>query len=286
MRGAAVFNQEVQVAPACILWPDRDRQWEAVVPLLQVEMPELLVLGNYAAEKRVGPAIWLRCVIAGLVEEITLPKEKGHIPILYLPCVSRQDLRAVESCPEHLKPLAELQYRGTIWSQLNGMDWTIFAYLKSDQGGLGLDVAKDNESKHGMQLALYRFLDEELELLQGKRLDNDYFNTLLTGGDPVRDLLQWLDQGDAFREARSENEWQAFTSVCTSQMAFNPEQEGVLAGCTKLAEAAGPWHGVWERFCEAPARYPNIPNQIRKCRPPSNTIFWLTDNGSFDGWPQ
>ncbi|KXJ40894.1 MAG: hypothetical protein AXA67_07935 [Methylothermaceae bacteria B42] len=23
-------------------------------------------------------------------------------------------------------------------------------------------------------------------------------NTFLTGGDPVRDLLQWLDQGDTF----------------------------------------------------------------------------------------
>ena len=32
VRDAAVFNPEVQVAPACILWPDRDRQWEAVIP--------------------------------------------------------------------------------------------------------------------------------------------------------------------------------------------------------------------------------------------------------------
>ena len=27
---AAVFNPEVQVVLACILWPDGDRQWEAV----------------------------------------------------------------------------------------------------------------------------------------------------------------------------------------------------------------------------------------------------------------
>jgi len=26
VRDAAIFNQEVQVAPACILWPERDRQ--------------------------------------------------------------------------------------------------------------------------------------------------------------------------------------------------------------------------------------------------------------------
>ena len=41
VRDAAVFNPEVQEAPACILWPDRDRQWEAVIPRLQSEMPEL-----------------------------------------------------------------------------------------------------------------------------------------------------------------------------------------------------------------------------------------------------
>ena len=45
-RDAALFNPEVQAAPACILWPDRDRQWEAVIPVLQAEMPDLFVLGD------------------------------------------------------------------------------------------------------------------------------------------------------------------------------------------------------------------------------------------------
>ncbi|MDD2942056.1 MAG: hypothetical protein PHC51_03725 [bacterium] len=57
IRDAAVFNPEAQVAPACILWSDRERQWEAVIPILQAGMPELLVLGDYAPEKRTGPAI-------------------------------------------------------------------------------------------------------------------------------------------------------------------------------------------------------------------------------------
>jgi hypothetical protein len=48
IRYAAVFNPEVQVPPACILWPDRDRQWEAAIPRLQGELPELLILGDYA----------------------------------------------------------------------------------------------------------------------------------------------------------------------------------------------------------------------------------------------
>jgi hypothetical protein len=135
VHAATVFNPEVQVAPACILWPDRDRQWEAVIARLQSELPELFILGNYQPEKRTGPPIWLRCFIAGKAGDRVLSKDL--VPIFYLPGVSRQDLRAVESCPDYLKPLAELQYRGVIWSQINAKDWTILAYLKSDQGGLG-----------------------------------------------------------------------------------------------------------------------------------------------------
>ncbi len=40
---AAAYNPEVQAAPACILWPDKDRQWEAVIPRLQKELPQLYV---------------------------------------------------------------------------------------------------------------------------------------------------------------------------------------------------------------------------------------------------
>ncbi len=286
LRSAAVFNPDVQAAPHCILWPDCNRQWEAAIPSLEGEVPELLILGDYLPQNRVGPAIWLRCVIAGKLEEASslFPDKRqdaaSTVPILYLPGISRQDLRAVESCPDHLKPLAELQYRGVIWSQINAKDWTILAFLKSDQGGLGLDVAQDNDTKNAMHIALHRLLEEDVELLKGKRLDKDYFNTLLTGGDPVRDLLQWLDLGDAFRASRGENEWTAFVEVCKSQLAFNPETDGALAGASKLAAHEGPWLPIWQRFCEAPKRYPNIPQQIRKTSVPQHMYV------DKSGWPQ
>ena len=68
---------------------------------------------------------------------------EGTIPIVYMPGVSRQMLRAVETCPRELQPLAELQYRGVLWSQVSARDWTILAFLKS-KDGLGLDVAQDH----------------------------------------------------------------------------------------------------------------------------------------------
>ena len=32
IRDTAIYNPEAQIAPCCILWPDKDRQWEASIP--------------------------------------------------------------------------------------------------------------------------------------------------------------------------------------------------------------------------------------------------------------
>ena len=283
LRDAAIFNPDVQVAPFCILWPDSDRQWQTIIPLLQKELPELFVLGNYLPEQRTGPAIWLRCVVDRAIPEYSFASEST--PILYLPGISRQELRAIESCPDSLKAIIELQYRGVIWSQVNAKDWTALAFLKSNQGGLNLDVAQDQETKKALLRSLYLLLNEELELLKNKRLDKDYFNTLLTGGDPVRDLLQWLDQSDAFQQSREEPEWQAFVEVCQSQYGFSPPQDGILMGVTQLANQRGPWRSVWERYCESPQRYPHIPTYLRQGNPPKD-IFWSDSQAPYQGWPQ
>jgi hypothetical protein len=274
LRGAANYSADVQVAPFCILWPDKDRQFECVIPRIQIELPELFVLGDYAPEKRLGPGIWLRCALAGKLTDIILPV--GKTPILYLPGISRQDLRAVENCPDELKPLAELQYRGSIWSQVNSKDCTILAFLKS----MGLEIATDLATKDSMRLALSKLLDEEIEPLQRKRLDKDYFNALLTGGDWVREALLWLNQCEAFRSMHDQSEWKAFVGVCKSKLQFDPETDGPITGATRLAAHEGAWEAVWNRFCEAPKRYPNIPGLIRKTTIPDDLFLDKT------GWPQ
>lgn len=282
VRDTAMFNSEVQVAPACILWPDGDRHWATAIPHLLEGLPELFILGDYDPEYRTGPAIWLKCILAAKIDEVIIPK--GCTPIFYLPGVSRQDLRAVDSCPDYLKPIAELQYRGVIWSQINAKDWTIQAFLKSDHGGLGLEVAQDADTKSAIISALDCLLDVGVEKLKDKYLDQEYFNTLVTGGDPVRDFLQWLDQGDSYRKKRSENEWKAFVEICKSQMGFNPQKEGILTGAAKLASCEDPWLSIWKRFCEAPNRYPNIPLHLRQCKMPPIELF--SDERTHGSWPQ
>ena len=82
--------------------------------------------------------------------------EDGLIRILesYLGNVNSTTQRAGEECPDTLKPLVALQYRGTIWTQKNGRDWTARAFLVNDEEGLSLDVAEHRLTLQAMQGAL------------------------------------------------------------------------------------------------------------------------------------
>jgi hypothetical protein len=103
---AADHNPNTHVAPAVVLWPDAERRWEPFIPALRAAYPGLLTLGGHTPAERTGPAIWLRCVLAGTLPEG--PPLGDAVPVLYLPGVSRTELRAVDTTPPELQPLAEL----------------------------------------------------------------------------------------------------------------------------------------------------------------------------------
>src|SRR3990172_311127 len=140
LRQASAFTTGDQVSPCAILWTDPERLWEGVIEGLKTQLPELFVYGAYAHEERTGPAVYLRCIEARALPP-ALPE--GQLPVFYLPGVGKQQLRAVEDCPPELQPLVELQFRGTVWNHPNGKDWTPPAFLSSEHGGLGLEVARD-----------------------------------------------------------------------------------------------------------------------------------------------
>ena len=116
---AAQFNENYEAKPICVLWPDKDRLWEPLVETLRQTSPNFFQLGEFAPERRTGPALWLKCVLAGIVSKI---QTDDVTPILYLPGVGRSDLREAQGCPAVLQPLIELQYRGAVWSHPNGKD--------------------------------------------------------------------------------------------------------------------------------------------------------------------
>jgi len=116
----ATRSPEGVADPVALLWTDADGQWRPLVAALQTACAHFYVLGAYEAPRRTGPAIWLKCVVDRTLPDVApLP---GTVPILYLPGVSRQELRAGGDCPDLLHPLIELQYRGAVWHQKNGRE--------------------------------------------------------------------------------------------------------------------------------------------------------------------
>lgn len=285
---AARYNPGDVVAPVAVLWTDADGQWRPVVEQLRLLMPELLTLGDHDAVTRTGPAIWLRCVIEPAVRADKFPQitwPPGTVPVIYMPGVSRQTLRAVEECPDALKPLVELQYRGTVWTQKNGKDWTVRAFLVSDDGGLALDVAEDRLTVQSMLGALSQLAVTPVARLGGKRLESEDFDRLMIGDTP-RDLLLWLGNPEGVREQWDEAKWSAFRNRCREEYGFDPEVDGEIVGGEKLGRREDVWFGVWERFVESPALYPGIPDLLRRAKPRGELPFekepWPDENESME----
>lgn len=266
IRSSAKVNRSLMASPAAILWTDADRIWESTVPQLAKQLPELFVLGDYSPEKRQGPSIWLKCAVAG---KLGTQLPGGSVPILYLPGTSRSDLRAIETCSRELQPLAELQYRGVFWSQVNGKDWTANAFLSAKKGGLGLDVAQDAATQEALKrvLAAGMLLDRQVEDLQGKQINAAWLDALLAP-NPTRDVLAWLNDPTVMQSKWAGARWSIFSSRCVRDFGFNPETDGALTAAEKLAEHQGPWAEVWELYCESFTSFKSIAELLAKLQPP------------------
>ena len=280
LHRATRYNQSDMESPAAILWTDSDNQWAALVDQLRPLMSELFTLGEYDPVKRIGPAIWLRCVIERSLPEIDLPEDVT--PVIYMPNVSRQTLRAVEECPDTLKPLVELQYRGTVWTQRNGRDWTVEAFLVSKDGGLGLDVAKDRHTRRSMLGALAQLAVTPITRLMGKKLEAEDFDKLMVE-DTSRDLLVWMSSPEQTKENWDANKWAAFISRCKAEYGFDPDKDGEIVAGEKLGMREDSiWKHLWRRFEESPLLYPGLPDLLRRSKPSGKLIFdkepWPDEN--------
>ena len=282
LERAGHYNSNDQVAPAAILWTDSERQWEPLLAALRSRLP-ILTLGAYDPARRTGPSYWIRCMLAGTLPGDTLPA--GAVPILYLPGVSRQTLRAIEECPKAVQPLAELQYRGLLWTQKNGRDWTVAAFLQSREGGLGIPVAGDGATREALVRALPVLAREPLDQVRkAAPLAAPYLDELLNP-DEVRRILLWMDDPAGYHAGVDPAAWVAFCNLCQRAYGFHPEADGPVTAAQKLGANQGPWQLVWQRFCEAPAAYPHLPALLRQARPPLQLAlfeqpapYWPQDN--------
>lgn len=270
-------------APAALLWPDENAEWRPLIEQVAARLP-VLVLDAFDSQRRQGPAYWLRCVVDG---SIAIDGLNDGAPVIYLPGHGRAELRAIEESPAEIQPIADLQYRGAVFTQVNGKDWTIPAFLQSTSyGGLGVEVGADGATRTAIRQACHKLGGVRLATLRASApLRAAFFNELLTPDLP-RLILEWLDDPAAFRATCSEAEWEAFRQ----QFRDVYRRDLVDDGPVKVAEYLGQrpddgWATVWRRFTEAPALYGNLPDRLRGARPtPSKKGPGFFDR--LDSWPQ
>ena len=284
MLQSARGNSHTTTPPAAVLWPDKERQWEAALPSLKQLLPGLLELGAFDPASRSGPAVWLKCAIAGELPEIQFQ----GMPIVYLPGVSRAELRAIESCPRDLQPLAELQYRGVFWSQVNTKDWTVSAFLSSKNGGLGLDVAQDKATQEALAQVLSAgvLLDRPLDELKGRQINAEWLLSLLAP-NPTRDLLVWMNAPHATQKEWAGVRWEVFSKRAKSDFGFDPVSDGALVAAEKLARREGKWAAVAELYRDSYTSFPEVLTLLRTVQPPQLGLFPDMDpHGPLAGYPQ
>jgi len=281
LRGCNIHG-DAEEPPVAILWTDPRSEWKPLIPLLRQQLPELLCLGDYDPEHQQGPALWLRCIVDG-----SLPIAEaaaGRPAVIYLPGISRQELRAGEGCPWTLEPLIELMFRGCLWLQRNGRDWTLAAFLGSSDA-LGLDLAGDQATKAALSRALAEVATVSLDQLRGKRLEADDFDALLAH-DPTRDLLQWLAAPQAFQQRCGGERWSALSAIWKKELKFDPAKDGELDAAERLVKSKGAWSKVWQRFADNPTAFPGIAELLRRAAPAATNQGDLLAGASDDSrWP-
>ncbi len=281
LKQAEQHNSNIMVKPEVILWPDPERQWVEVIPVLQIEFPQLLVYGSYDSSKMQGPAIWLKCMIAKTLPEAVWADEAT--PIIYLPGIAKNDLRNVEKAGLEFQPLLEYQYTGTLFTQENGREWTILAFVENNFSGLGLKISKDSATKDSLKKALPNILRDN-EVLYGKTIiDADYLNNQLFP-DIIPSILKWMCKADAYLQNMENGKRETFINLCLSQYDFTPDYKNIKAIAEKLGSQRNAWKQVWQLYAIAPNKYSEISELLRLAKPADlgSGFFAFPE----ESWPQ
>ncbi len=258
LRKAAHYNRNDLAAPRVVIWPDGERLWIKVVPELVEAMPELLVLDAAEMDGNRGPSTYLRYLVA---------KSQEHVPILYLPGVSRQAFRGATGFPLEARHLFALQFHGQFWGQVNGKDWTPSAFLTSADGGLDLDIARDGATQEALGEQLSHLMGTPVEQLKGQRITAEQLHGLVAD-DPVRMLLQWMASDGRVQENWSKNtQWQGFQALAKKQFKFDPTKDGVITAAEHLVKATKGWDSAWKRYSESPRAYPGLEQVLERIQP-------------------
>lgn len=245
LKASGEHDQRAEAPPEAVLWCDPTRDFEPILPALRRALPNLLTLGPHDAALRQGPAIWLRAAAGRAVPGVTWSSDVP--PVLYLPGVARETLRAAEECPKPLQLLAWLVVAGALFGHPNGRDWTLRGFLsaKPAYGGLGLDVAQDEPTRVALSDAAPKLFSMALTELHGRRIDSGWLHGLLAP-DLAEDTLAWL--GGRFDASSDPARFAAFCARAKAELKIDPAKVKPAIAAQRLLKRDKGWDDIWARF--------------------------------------
>ncbi|MFV1991858.1 MAG: BREX-1 system phosphatase PglZ type B, partial [Acidimicrobiales bacterium] len=165
--------------------------------------------------------------------------------------------------------------------------WTPAAFIQNQDRGLGVDVKSDQGTAAALEQMLTYLVDRPIEWLRNKAPIDASVLYSLAEDDPVRTLLQWIDDPISI-DTSSEAEQAAFRSRCSGTYGLSVDGDGPIVAARKLADANGEWRAVWRRYREAPRMYPGVEERLRQAAAASQTTLSLGLDGDdpVHAWPQ
>ncbi len=280
LQNAFKHNGNVMVKPEVILWPDPDSQWYSVVPTLKSNIPAFLTYGDYDPATLTGPANWIKCMVARQLPEANW--KNSDTPVIYLPAITKNDLRRVSEVGMELQPLVEYQYTGTMFTHVNGREWTVLAFMENALAGLGLKVAQDTATKEALIQAL-PYIFEDSTLHYPGVVNADFLNSVMFP-DAVSNVLKWVCHGDAFLQTLPAEKREVFREICRTRFEFEPDQKNIRDIVLKLGSQKNAWKQVWQLYASAPNRYPELEALLRLAKPYDMGVgmFAIPE----ESWPQ
>lgn len=255
---SGIYNRHDLAKPNVILWTDGERLWEKSARMISHSQPGFFQLDESEVGDFSGPSTWVR---------YQLGKWTGdNVPVVYLPGIHRHQFRGAAGFPEYARHLYALQFQGQFCSQLNGKDWTPAAILGSEDGGLGLRVARDRATQQALGDQLEAVLQTPVAELRGKQLEASDFHELAIG-DPVRLVLDWMNAPEKATKDWPESQLAAFLAFCKKDLGFHPEKDGIITAAEKMTSGDGKWTKVWNRFEELALSLPGVRQSLDLVKP-------------------
>ncbi len=215
----------------------------------------------------------------------TLPEaawDPSLTPVIYLPRISKNDLKKLSEADPAIAPLMEYQYTGTLWTHRNGKEWTVNAFLQNKEEGLGLRIDQDNATRDAGIKALPTMVRDDG--IQYPNIATSDFLFSLLFPDLEKSILEWMCQGDDWLNSLEPERREIFRNICQGVFDFTPNPKNIRSITLQLGRKEGHWAKVWNYFELAPDRFPDIIDLLEQAKPDDmgSGLFTIP----VDTWPQ